>query len=103
MCGRRGEAVGLVYAPVEVANTRELELTVSLRMAQEGYADAQVFVLNGTPSDADMLIVAEQFAERIEAQAVFVTGRGDRETIEELAARARLVVFDVDRVGQSSR
>lgn len=103
MCDRRGEAVGLVYAPIEVANTRELELTVSLRMAQEGYADVQVFLLNGTPSDADTLSVAEQLADRIEAQAVFVMGAGDRETVEELAARARLVVFDVDRVGQSSR
>ncbi len=106
MCDRRGTAVGLIDVSMHGATARELRLAVSLRAAEEGYAVAEVFDLRGDPqSDAAAYVVAEELAERVEAQAVFVMGTLDRARVEELAARARLVVHVVDKewsVGQRS-
>ena len=88
-------AVGL-FASEGEPGRREARLHVALWAARKGYALAEAFAVPPEPSVPDAYVAAEDLAVRVDAQAVLVSGDVDRERVEGLAERARLMVLYVE-------
>jgi hypothetical protein len=88
-------AVGLYTSDSEPA-PREARLQVALWAARRGYALAEAFAVSPGPGARAAYVLAEELAVRLDAQAVLVLGDVDRERVESLAKRARLMVLSVE-------
>jgi hypothetical protein len=73
----------------------DLRISLTLHAADEGYAVAEVFEVGaGHARDEAAFAALEELAERIDAQAVVMSGPVDRARVEDVAGRVRLMVFE---------
>jgi hypothetical protein len=69
---------------------------MALRANEEGYALIDTFEIDGRPVRDDSTLQAlEELAERLEASALLVSGVVDRQRVDGIADRTRMVIREV--------
>jgi hypothetical protein len=88
-------AVGILRAEryASVSTRSRMRVALALFANDEGYALAETFEVDGNAmrDEATMRGVAE-LAERLDAEALIVSGAVDRKALEEIADRVRMVI-----------
>jgi hypothetical protein len=89
-------AVGLIQTPSKDRHLERTRSRISLALwtNEEGYSLLEIVETDGSTAKDDAAFQAlEELAERYEVQAVACAGPVDRERVEELAERERLMVI----------
>jgi len=95
----RSLAVGLINHPAQATDATRRLARVKLALAahDKGYALVDTFEVNDQPERGEDLYKAlECLAVHTNADAVFVAGTVDRQRVEDVAFRVRLLVQDAD-------
>ena len=95
MVSSRPLEVGVVHAGAhaQLLERTEARIALALFANDEGYALAETFEVDGNAvRDEVTLQAVSALAERLDAEALIVSGPVDRDSVQEIADRVRMVV-----------